>query len=377
MVYLDNNATTACYPEVVEAMMPYWCQDFGNTESTHLAGRKAGAVVERCRETTASAIGARPHQILFTSGATEGNNFIFSSYARTQGVRKRVAVSEIEHKSVLGTAEGLEPLGYEVVLLPVSSDGVVDVERAKSLIDDSIGLVSVQLANNETGVLQPVEALAALAHQKGAFFHCDAVQALGKTRIDLDALDVDSASFSAHKIHGPKGVGILFVRSGSQKFPFVTSLRGGGQEMGLRPGTVNVPGIVGLARAMEMLPDESALGEMRRLLQRFEKGILSKVADCVIHGCSAERLPNTCNFAVRGIPADMLIANLPTICISTGSACNSQEVAPSRVLSAMGVTDEEALSSVRVSLSTQTTEDEIDCAISEISQAVLRLKELL
>ena len=377
LVYLDNNATTACYQAVVESMMPYWTQVFGNTESIHQAGRKASGVVEQCREDIAVTVRTRPHQIFFTSGATEGNNFIFSSYARTPAVRKRVAVSAIEHKSVLKAAEALAPLGFDVVKLPVNTDGIVDVDKARMLIDDSIGLVSVQLANNETGVLQPVRDLVELAHEHGAYFHCDAVQALGKMTIDLQELGVDSASFSAHKIHGPKGVGFIYIASGSMKFPFVFAYKGGGQEHGLRPGTVNVPGIVGMATAMRMLPSDAKIHEMSGLLRRFELGLVASGLPCVFHGDRAERLPNTSNFALCGIPADMLIANLPTLCISTGSACNSQEVAPSDVLKAMGVSDDEALSSIRVSLSTQTTEEEIDYAIMEISRATSRLKELL
>ena len=274
-------------------------------------------------------------------------------------------------------AEALAPLGFDVVKLPVNTDGIVDVDKARMLIDDSIGLVSVQLANNETGVLQPVRDLVELAHEHGAYFHCDAVQALGKMTIDLQELGVDSASFSAHKIHGPKGVGFIYIAPGSMKFPFVFAYKGGGQEHGLRPGTVNVPGIVGMATAMRMLPSDAKIHEMSELLRRFELGLVASGLPCVFHGDRAERLPNTSNFALCGIPADMLIANLPTLCISTGSACNSQEVAPSDVLKAMGVSDDEALSSIRVSLSTQTTEEEIDYAIMEISRATSRLKELL
>ena len=376
-VYLDNNATTACYPEVVEAMTPYWSHLFGNTESVHVAGRKAGAVVEQCRAAVANAIGARPYQIFFNSGATEGNNFIFSSYARTLGSRKRIAVSAVEHKSVLKAAESLVPLGYEVVTLPVTEGGVVDVAKARQLIDSAVGIVSVQLANNETGVLHSIPELVSIAHEHGAYFHCDAVQALGKVPLDVSALRVDSASFSAHKIHGPKGVGFLFVRDGSVKFPYAVAFSGGGQEQGLRPGTVNVPGIVGMAKAMTMLPAQEKLNEMASLLRRLEDGLRSLSIPCVIHGDNEDRLPNTCNVAFPGIPADMLIANLNAVCISTGSACNSQEVAPSGVLKAMGVDDDEALSSVRLSLSTETTAEEIDYAVSEIARAITRLKEML
>ena len=255
LVYLDNNATTACAPEVIAAMAPYWASAFGNAESGHLAGRIARRAVEAARTTVADAFDADPNQIFFTSGATEGNNWIFQAFADSNSTARRVVASAIEHKSVLNAAKRLEAFGFDVCLLPVTGDGVVDLVAAREAIKLGTGLVSVQLANNETGVIQPVSELVELAHSAGAFFHCDAVQALGKMPFSLVDLGVDSAAFSAHKVHGPKGVGFLYLRSGANRFPFPKPLAGGGQERGVRPGTHNVPGIAGLLAGMEYVMD--------------------------------------------------------------------------------------------------------------------------
>ena len=359
LVYLDNNATTACAPEVVAAMAPYWSSAFGNAESGHLAGRIARRAVEAARTTVADAFAADPNQIFFTSGATEGNNWIFQAFADSNSTARRVVASAIEHKSVLNAAKRLEAFGFDVCLLPVTGDGVVDLAAAREAIKPGTGLVSVQLANNETGVIQPVSELVELAHSAGAFFHCDAVQALGKMPFSLVDLGVDSAAFSAHKVHGPKGVGFLYLRSGANRFPFPKPLAGGGQERGVRPGTHNVPGIVGLAKAMELLPDHIALEKMRRLRDEFEAAALTVIPGCRINGAGAERLPNTTNLFVPGIPSDFLMDNIPLFCVSNGSACNTGAIEPSYVLQAMGLSLDDARNCIRISTSISTSKSEL------------------
>lgn len=376
IVYLDNNATTACAPEVIAAMAPYWASAFGNAESGHLAGRIARRAVEAARMTVADALDADPNQIFFTSGATEGNNWIFQAFADSHSTARRVVVSAIEHKSVLNAAKRLEAFGFDVCLLPVTEDGVVDLSAARKAIKPGTGLVSVQLANNETGVIQPVRELAALAHEAGAFFHCDAVQALGKMPFSLVNLGVDSAAFSAHKIHGPKGAGFLFLRAGANRFPFPMPLAGGGQERGVRPGTHNVPGIVGLAKAMELLPESSALAQMKAMRDEFEKAILDAIPDCRINGAGAERLPNTTNLVIPGSPSELMLANMPLLCISSGSACNSGVMEGSFVLRQMGLSAEEAASSLRVSGSILTSSEELMRAVSMIVTTLQHIRSM-
>lgn len=359
LVYLDNNATTACAPEVIAAMAPYWASAFGNAESGHLAGRIARRAVEAARTTVADAFDADPNQIFFTSGATEGNNWIFQAFADSNSTARRVVASAIEHKSVLNAAKRLEAFGFDVCLLPVTGDGVVDLAAAREAIKPGTGLVSVQLANNETGVIQPVSELVELAHSAGAFFHCDAVQALGKMPFSLVDLGVDSAAFSAHKVHGPKGVGFLYLRSGANRFPFPKPLAGGGQERGVRPGTHNVPGIVGLAKAMELLPDHIALEKMRRLRDEFEADVLTAIPGSRINGAGVERLPNTTNLFVPGIPSDFLMDNIPLFCVSNGSACNTGAIEPSYVLQAMGLSLDDARNCIRISTSISTSKSEL------------------
>ncbi len=377
LVYLDNNATTACFPEVVAAMAPYWVAAFGNAESSHFAGRLARRAVESARMTVANALGADLGQIFFTSGATEGNNWIFQAFADSRPDARRIVVSSIEHKSVLNAAKRLEAFGFEVALLPVTPDGVVDLAAAHELITPGTGLVSVQLANNETGVIQPVRELTELTHEAGAFFHCDAVQALGKMSFSLEDLGVDSAAFSAHKIHGPKGAGFVYLRAGANRFPFPMPLAGGGQERGVRPGTHNVPGIVGLAKAMEMLPGADALAKMQTLRDGFETAVLAAVPGSRVNGASAKRLPNTTNLFVPGVPSEALLSHMQLLCVSTGSACNSGAVGSSYVLHAMSISDDVAGSSIRLSSSVQTGWHDFEQALQYIVEARQKALELI
>lgn len=366
-IYLDNNATTALFPEVVAAMAPYWQSVYGNPSSSHYAGRCANRAMETFRKTIADTLNVKPFQLFFNSGATEGNNWIFHAFAASDNPKKKVVVSAIEHKSVLKAAQALDSAGVEVTILPIESNGTVSLDAARELIDGNTGLVSIQLANNETGVIQPVRELAELAHRAGAFFHCDAVQGLGKIPFDLYSLDIDSAVFSGHKIHGPKGTGLLYLKSGSASFPFPLPLHGGGQEQGIRPGTVNISGIAGLAKAFEMLPDEPTLARIGALRDRMETLLLAAIPGCVVHGADAPRLPNTVNVAIPFVPADILMANLPLVCISDGSACNSGAFDISYVLKAMGISSSEARRSIRISTSVLTTELEIDSFIEQLT----------
>ena len=375
LVYLDNNATTACFPEVVAAMQPYWNLVFGNASSSHFAGRLVARAVEKAREAVASALDIDQGQVFFNSGATEGNNWIFQAFADSRPETRRVVVSAIEHKSVLNAAKRLERFGFEVSFLPVTSDGVVDLDAAREAIVRGTGLVSVQLANNETGVIQPIWELVEMAHSAGAFFHCDAVQALGKMPFSLTELGVDSATFSAHKIHGPKGMGFLYLRSGANQFPFPKPLEGGGQERNVRPGTLNVPGIVGLAKAMEMLPDEDALERMRTLRDEFEAKLLAAIPGSCINGGKIERLPNTTNLFLPFGTAEILMSNMPLLCVSMGSACNSGVIEGSYVLKAMGCSVDKCNRSIRISTSVSTSKQELEQAEKTIIATVAKFQE--
>lgn len=348
-------------------MTSYWTTHYGNPASVHYAGRLAARTVATARKTIADHLGVLPYQLFFNSGATEGNNWIFKAFAESKPERRKIVVGAIEHKSVLNAALALKNFGFEVITIPVTPDGVIDVDVANRIIDSQTGLVAVQLANNETGVIQPVATLVASTHEQGAFFHCDTVQGLGKIPIDLDELGVDSATFSGHKIHGPKGIGILYLKAGATNFPFPHPFHGGSQEQGVRPGTLNVPSIVGLAKACDMLPEATAMDGMRRLRDHLEEALKIAVPNCVIHGDLAQRIPNTTNVALPGVASDILIANLSLFCVSNGSACNSASIEPSFVLREMGVTRDEASRSIRVSTSTCTTLDEIDFFVRELN----------
>lgn len=351
-IYLDCNSTTACAQEVIEAMLPYFSERYGNPSSVHFAGRQAFRAVEASRETIAALLSVNKHEIFFNSGATEGNNWIFNALAQSKNnKKKRIVVSSIEHKAVLETALRLKSYGFEVKLLPVTKDGIVDLEQAAELITHDTAVVSVQYANNETGVIQPIAELLEITHSIGAYFHCDAVQGLGKVRLDLSALPVDSAVFSAHKVHGPKGIGALFIRGGAKKWPWEYPLSGGGQEQNIRPGTLNVPGIVGFGKAAELMQSNFTddLKHMRKLQIFLEEKLMDQMPRCIIHGKKSPRLPNTTNVAIPNIPSDILMPNMPLCCIGSGSACNSGAIGSSHVLIAMNCGQKESKESIRIS----------------------------
>ena len=325
MIFWDHNSTTPCAPEVVEAMQRYWNEEYGNPSSSHIMGRRADLAVKKAREQVADLANALPPEIVFTSGATESNNLLFLGILLSHPAgRNRIVVSSIEHKSVLEPAHLLEEHGFEDVELPVDQTGVTSVDAARRLITPETLLVSVQAANNELGTLQPVGELAELAHMNGAYFHTDAAQALGKVPFDVQVVDCDFASFSAHKLYGPKGVGALFVRGGARRWPWARPFRGGGQESDLRPGTSNVPAIVGYGEACRMAKDtliETAI-YLRELAESFVSGMKVIVPEVQTINEISSSLPGTLSIIVPGISSDVLVAHCKKICISKGSACN-------------------------------------------------------
>ena len=378
-IYLDYNATTPCDPRVVEKMLPFFSEIYGNpANGLHKQGRLAAKAVDEAREQVAELIGARAHEIVFTSGATESDNLAILGVARIHSSEKRnrVVTSAVEHKAVLLASKKLKEEGYDVVFLPVDSDGRVLFEKAKDVINENTLLVSVQGANNEIGTIQPIAQIAELAHSYGAIVHCDAAQSVGKNPVSINEWDVDLLSMSAHKLYGPKGIGALFIRGGSNAFPLEPIWYGGGQENGLRSGTMNVPSIVGFGEACNLcgrsdLSLES--GRIQGMRDFMESELLSKIENLRINGLNATRIPNTSNLTFLGIDADALILNAPEIMIGTGSACTSGAIEPSHVLTAIGLSRDDANSTVRISLGRFTTPTQVSNAIEELSAAWLFL----
>ncbi|WBO86859.1 cysteine desulfurase family protein [Hymenobacter yonginensis] len=383
MIYLDNHATTACDPRVVEAMLPYWLTAYGNPASPHELGRQAARAMEHSRQQVAGLLGAQAAEIVFTSGATEANNLALLGAARQHeragGHRRRLVTTAIEHKSVLEPCEWLAAQGWEVVVLPVDAQGTVQWAAAEELITDETLLVSVQAANSEIGTLQDVARLAALAHAHGALLHCDAAQAVGKVVVDVQAWEVDLLSLSAHKLYGPKGVGALYVRGGSQQEPLVPLMRGGSQEFGLRPGTVPVPLVVGLGWAAQLCAEE-LLTESQRLAglrDQLEQELLRSLPQVQVNGNTDRRLPHNSSLTFVGVEAEALMANLSELMLSTGAACEAGSPEPSRVLSAIGLSYEDAFCTVRLGLGRFTTEEQVREATESIREAVTLLEALL
>jgi len=378
MIYLDHNATTPLDPEVRSVLEACQAEVFGNPSSQHAAGLQARRVLDDARARVASLIGAAPDEIVFTSGGTEANNIaILGAMASATPDRRRLVTTVIEHQAVLNPARYLQRLGTQVTFLPVNKQGQLDFSAAGDALDGSAALVSVMLANNDTGAIQPVAGVSALARASGAAIHSDAVQAAGKIPIDVNALDVDLLSFSAHKLFGPKGAGALYVRRGTELLPV---LFGGQQERGMRPGTENVAAIAGFGKACELAKlrlDEDA-SRISRLRDMFEQLILLNI-DCASVNCrGGPRLPNTTNICFHGIDGEQLALelNLLNVAVSTGAACSSSQHVPSRALLAMGRTPEDARSSLRFSLGHGTTADELEQAAAAVRSAVAALREV-
>ena len=378
MIYLDYHATTPCDPRVVDAMLPYFRQFFGNPSSAdHRPGRIAAEAVDTARARIAALIGAHPREIVFTSGATESNNLAILGVAdAARGDRKRIVTSAIEHKAILAPCEQLRSRGYDVVVLPVDRDGTVSLDATRAAITDDTLLVSVHAANNEVGTLQSIAEIATLAHTHGALMHTDAAQAVGKIPVDVDAWDVDLLSISAHKLYGPKGIGALYVRDGARNHALMARTFGGGQEWDIRPGTLNVPGIVGFGVASQICAEEftdeaARIAELRDLL---EDGLFERIPDARRNGALDKRLPGNSSLTFPGIEAHALLANLPNLALSTGSACTSGAPEPSHVLQALGLMRDDASATIRVGLGRFTTRDEITGSIHEIAEAYAQLR---
>ena len=369
-VYLDYHASTPCDPRVVEAMLPHFLDTFANPASSlHYAGRRAADAVERARGRVASAIGAERNEIVFTSGATESNNLaILGSAVGAPGRRRKVLASAVEHKSVLAPCQVLSNRGFEFHSIPVDRDGRLDVEGLASLVDDETFLLSVQAVNNEIGTIQPVVEAVQIAHSAGALVHCDAAQALGRVPVDVGDWGVDLLSLSGHKCYGPKGTGALYVRGGTRSAPLEPLLYGGGQEGQLRPGTHNVPGIVGLGAAAELAEAEREADTRRikALRDWFEYRVMASVPRARRNGSVTTRVAGSSSITFPGIDAEALIANLRHIHVSTGSACTSGAPEPSHVLLALGLSRDEAFATLRVGFGRFLLENEVRTATDRL-----------
>ncbi len=377
-IYLDNNATTAVAPEVLEAMLPFLRDRYGNPSSIHAFGGDVNRDVDRAREQVAALLGAEtPTEILFTSCGTESDNTAILSALEAYPERKQLITTRVEHPAVLSLARHLERKGYEVVRLGVDRDGLLDLVELRAALSTRTAVVSVMWANNETGVMFPVEELARMAHDVGALFHTDAVQTVGKLPLDMRRSAIDMLSLSGHKLHAPKGIGALYVRRGTKFRPF---LIGGHQERNRRGGTENVPGIVALGAAAELAHRHVAEEQttVRALRDRLEHGILERIPDAIVNGHRERRLPNTTNISFEFVEGEaiLLLLDQAGICASSGSACTSGSLEPSHVLRAMGVPFTFAHGSIRFSLSRYTTVAEIDRVLAELPAVIARLREI-
>jgi cysteine desulfurase len=378
-VYLDNNATTRTDPAVVAAMLPFFSDQFGNASSSHAFGSEVAGALRQARKHLQALLGAVfDHEIVFTSGGTESDNAAILSALQTQGGRDEIVMSAVEHPAVLSLAEHLRDVrGHKVYLIGVDGSGRLDVEAYQRALSPRTAIVSMMSANNETGTLFPIERLATLAHEAGALFHTDAVQAAGRIAIDVKASNVDMLSLSAHKLHGPKGIGVLYVRKGT---PFVPLIRGGPQERRRRGGTENVPGIIGLGKAAELaarhLDQEQA--RIRMLRDRLEQGIVEAIGFCHVLGDGANRLPNTANIAFRNLDGEAILhrLNQAGIAASLGSACASGSMEPSHVLRAMQVPPEFLRGAIRFSLSRDNGADDVDRVLQVLPGIIAQLREI-
>ena len=375
VIYLDHNATTPVDPRVLDAMLPFLTGGFGNAASGHHApGRRAAAAVDTARARVAALIGADPREIVWTSGATESDNLALQGVVQAPAYRNRrhVVTAATEHRAVIDTCEHLEQQGVEVTYLGVDGDGRLDFDRLAEAVTDRTLLVSVMHANNETGVLHPIARIGALCRERGVLFHTDATQSWGKERIDVNAMRVDLLSASAHKFHGPKGVGLLYVRRRGPRVRCEPLVRGGGHERGLRSGTLNVPGIVGMGAAAALAGGDDGV---RALRDRLETALRDRLEGVEVNGGGAERLANTTNVSFAGVDAAKLMARMPALAASSSAACTSAARQPSYVLGAMGCGDARSRGSVRFSLGRFNTAAEIETAVETVTAAVRALRD--
>ena len=378
MIYLDHHATTPVDARVLEAMLPYFSERFGNAASKqHRFGWDANDAVERARKQIATLIGAGSRDIVFTSGATEANNLAIKGVARAfEGRRDHMVTVATEHKAVLDPIATLQQRGWRVTVLPVPASGIVDLDAVADALTERTALVSVMAANNEIGVLQPIREIAAVAHAKGAWVHTDAVQAVGKVPFDVEALDVDFASITAHKVYGPKGAGALYVRRNKRQVKIAAEIDGGGQERGMRSGTLNVPGIVGFGKAAEIARAEMPAEAKRvtALRDRLLDRLRAKTDGLAVNGSMEMRLPGNVNVSFAGVNGEALLVSLDDVAVSSGAACTQAE--PSHVLKALGLSTAHALASLRFGIGRGTTAAEIDYAAQKVSDVVARLRQL-
>ncbi|HVB86816.1 MAG TPA: IscS subfamily cysteine desulfurase [Candidatus Dormibacteraeota bacterium] len=379
-VYMDNQATTQVDPRVLEAMLPYFTEKYGNAASrNHEFGWKAEEAVENARGQIARLINASPKEIVFTSGATESDNLVLKGVAEFHRAKgNHIITQATEHKAVLDVCKRLETNGCEVTYLPVAKDGRIDLDDLRRAITPKTILISIMYANNEIGVVQPIAEIGKIAKQAGVLFHTDAVQAIGKISVDVERDAIDLLSISAHKLYGPKGVGALYVRRKNPRVQLAPMIDGGGHERGLRSGTLNVPGIVGLGKACEIaakeMADESArLGALR---DKLKDAILCQLEVTTINGSMDHRLPGNLNLSFAGVEGDALLMGINDVAISSGSACTSATLEPSHVLSALGVPEELAHSSIRFGLGRFNTVEDVDYVAGRVVETVKRLREL-
>ncbi len=378
IVYLDHAATTYVRPDVFEAMKPYFCEKFGNASSIYSIGRETKKAVENAREQVAKALGAQPREIFFTASGSEADNWAIKGVAYANKAKgNHIITSSIEHPAIMSTCQQLEKEGFEVTYLPVDSDGLVSVEDLRAAIKDTTILVSIMTANNEIGTIQPIAELGAVAKEKGILFHTDAVQAIGNVKIDVNEMNIDLLSLSAHKFYGPKGVGALFIRKGVK---INNLIHGGHQERGKRASTENVPGIVGLAKAIEIATEnlEEYNKKLISLREKTIEGIMAKVPYVKLNGHRHQRLPGNVNFSFQFIEGEslLLMLDMKGICGSSGSACSSGSLDPSHVLMSIGLTHEIAHGSLRLTFGEENSEEDVDYILSVIPEIVAKLREM-
>jgi len=379
-IYMDNHATTRTDPRVLEAMLPYFSETYGNAASrNHEFGWVAEQAVEEARTRIAKLIGASAKEIIFTSGATESDNLAIKGVAEMYSEKgNHIITQQTEHKAVLDSCKRLENLGYRVTYLPVGKDGRISLEALKSAMDQQAILVTIMAANNEIGVLQPIREIGALCHERGVLFHTDAVQAVGKVPFNVIDDNVDLASISAHKLYGPKGVGALYVRRKNPRVQLVAQIDGCGHERGMRSGTLNVPGIVGLGKACQIASEEMAeeakrLGALR---DRLKNAIMGPLDECCVNGSMEHRLPGNINISFAYVEGESLLMGMNDVAVSSGSACTPATIEPSYVLKALGTDDELAHSSIRFGIGRFNTEAEVDYVAKRVVETVRRLREL-
>ncbi len=379
-IYMDNNATTMVAPEVFEEMRPYFCELYGNPSSMHSFGGQVGQVVEEARLRVARLINAEPEEIIFTSCGTESDSTAIFSALQSKPEKRHVVISRVEHPAVKNLCENLDNLTghkHKVTQLPVDEEGMLDMEQYRESLSDDTAVVSMMWANNETGVLFPIAEMAAIARERGILFHTDAVQAVGKIPIDVKKLAMDFLSISGHKLHAPKGTGVLYVRKGT---PFAPFLIGGHQEQGRRGGTENVTSIIGLGKACVLAGHymQKENSTVRLLRDKLEQGLLATIPNAMRNGHKTERLPNTANISFEYVEGEAILLHLDRfgICASSGSACTSGSLEPSHVLRAMGVPFTAAHGSIRFSLSVYNTEDEVDYVLEKLPPIIADLRQM-